>query len=52
MVLASLDGLKALDQASSAVSVHGGRGDALVIDVDHPGHDHAIRPVGMPHEYF
>ena len=52
VILASLEGLKALDQASSAVSVHGGSGDALIIDIDQPGHDHAIRLVGMAHEYL
>ncbi|MFO1208629.1 MAG: right-handed parallel beta-helix repeat-containing protein [Amaricoccus sp.] len=51
-IIGSLDDLKALDQASSAVSVHAGRGDTLVIDIDQPGHDHAIRLVGMAHEYF
>ena len=50
--IGSLDALRALDEASSAVSLRAGNDGALVIDIEQPGPDHVIRLVDLAHEYF
>ncbi len=52
VTLDSLNDLRELDRASSAVHVRQDKYDTLIIDIDQPGPDHTIRIIDMAHAYF
>ncbi len=47
-----LSELRALDKASSAVKVHAGSDDTIVIDIHQGGSQHTVLLAGLAHEYF